>query len=141
MSVCISVPAGAPGQPNVDKITKDSVDLSWQKPSNDGGKKPTAYIIQKKSKGGNWEPCKEVPGNETNCTVPNLKEKDEVQFRVIAVNEAGEGEPSRPTSMNTVEEQPGQWLQGLGQFYFCRDSFKISLNFSSSYVAFLLITI
>ncbi|XP_061166987.1 twitchin-like isoform X9 [Saccostrea echinata] len=99
-------PSGAPGQPNIDKITKDSVDLSWIKPAKDGGKKPTSYIIQKKSKGGDWEDCKEVPGNETRCTVPNLKEKDEVQFRVIAVNEAGQGEPSRPTNMITVEQQP-----------------------------------
>ncbi|XP_052707844.1 twitchin-like isoform X13 [Crassostrea angulata] len=101
-------PAGAPGQPNVEKITKDSVDLSWQKPVKDGGKKPSAYIIEKKSKGGNWEQCKEVSGNELMCTIPNLKEKDEVQFRVIAVNDAGPGEPSRPTSMITVEEQPAR---------------------------------
>lgn len=102
------VPAGAPGQPNVEKITKDSVDLSWQKPVKDGGKKPSAYIIEKKSKGGDWEQCKEVSGNELMCTIPNLKEKDEVQFRIIAVNDAGPGEPSRPTSMITVEEQPGR---------------------------------
>nr|XP_034332878.1 twitchin isoform X27 [Crassostrea gigas] len=101
-------PAGAPGQPNVEKITKDSVDLSWQKPVKDGGKKPSAYIIEKKSKGGDWEQCKEVSGNELMCTIPNLKEKDEVQFRVIAVNDAGPGEPSRPTSMITVEEQPAR---------------------------------
>lgn len=92
----------------MDKFNKDSVDLSWQKPTKDGGKKPSAYIIQKKSKGGDWEQCKEVPGNELMCTIPNLKEKDEVQFRVIAVNDAGPGEPSRLTSMITVEEQPGR---------------------------------
>lgn len=89
----------------MDKITKDSVDLSWQKPTKDGGKKPSAYIIQKKSNEGDWEQCKEVPGNELMCTIPNLKEKDDVQFRVIAVNDAGHGEPSRPTSMIIVEEQ------------------------------------
>lgn len=48
----------------MDKFNKDSVDLSWQKPIKDGGKKPSAYIIQKKSKGGDWEQCKEVPGSE-----------------------------------------------------------------------------
>lgn len=100
-------PCWSPRTAECGQDHQGSVDLSWQKPTKDGGKKPFAYIIQKKSKGGDWEQCKEVPGNELMCTIPNLKEKDEVQFRVIAVNDAGPGEPSRPTSMITVEEQQG----------------------------------
>jgi len=45
-------PADAPDQPKVDKITKDSVSLSWKKPLNDGGSKVTGYIIQKRSPNG-----------------------------------------------------------------------------------------
>lgn len=41
--------ADAPDQPKVEKITKDSVTLSWKKPTNDGGSRITGYIIEKRS--------------------------------------------------------------------------------------------
>ncbi|XP_021346443.1 twitchin-like isoform X8 [Mizuhopecten yessoensis] len=96
--------AGAPSAPNVDKITKNSVDLSWKKPSNDGGGKITGYIVEKKKAGEDWKECAEVAG--TSCTVPNLNEGDEVQFRVTPVNAFGPGEASHPTSVIKVENQP-----------------------------------
>ena len=37
--VIITAKAGAPGSPTVDKVGKNSVDLSWTKPRNDGGSK------------------------------------------------------------------------------------------------------
>ena len=37
--------AGAPGTPTVDKVGKNSVDLSWTKPRNDGGSKIKGMII------------------------------------------------------------------------------------------------
>ena len=42
-------PADAPDQPKIDKITKESVTLSWKKPVNDGGSKITGYIIEKRT--------------------------------------------------------------------------------------------
>lgn len=39
----------------------------------------------------------EVPGSETKCTVPNLTENEEYEFRVIAVNKGGESDPSDPS--------------------------------------------
>jgi len=41
--------ADAPDQPKVEKVTKDSVTLSWKKPLNDGGSKITGYIIEKRT--------------------------------------------------------------------------------------------
>jgi len=46
--------------------------------------------------------------------VPNLKEGDELQFRVIAVNDVGRSDPSRPSTMITVEEQPNKPCMDLG---------------------------
>lgn len=45
-----------------------------------------------------WEKCAEVPGNQTKGTAPNLVEGEEYEFRVIAVNKGGPGEPSDPSS-------------------------------------------
>lgn len=41
-----------------------------------------------------WEKAAEVSGNVTKGTVPNLTEGEEYEFRVIAVNKGGPGEPS-----------------------------------------------
>lgn len=49
----------------------------------------------------------ELPGRDHSYTVPNLKDGDEVSFRIIAVNAVGPSEPSRPTDAITVQDQPG----------------------------------
>lgn len=41
-----------------------------------------------------WEKAVEVPANKTAATVPDLTEGEEYEFRVIAVNKGGPGEPS-----------------------------------------------
>ncbi|CAF1142161.1 unnamed protein product [Rotaria sordida] len=100
-------PADAPDQPKVDKITKDSVTLSWKKPLNDGGSKVTGYIIEQRTPNNrDWTQAAELPARDCTYTVPNLTEGEEVSFRVIAVNEAGPSEPSRPTDAITVQDQP-----------------------------------
>ncbi|CAG0907236.1 unnamed protein product, partial [Cyprideis torosa] len=46
-----------------------------------------------------WEKACEVPGDQTKATVPNLEEGGEYEFRVIAVNKAGPGDPSEPSDV------------------------------------------
>lgn len=54
-----------------------------------------------------WVEVAELPARDQSFTVPNLKEGEEVSFRVIAVNAVGPSEPSRPTDSITVQDQPG----------------------------------
>ncbi len=103
----ISVPAGAPPQPEIEEITADTVTLAWEKPEDDGGGKIKGYIVEKKGPDGKWVEATTVPIKDTKFTVPNLKTGDDYQFRVKAVNAAGPGEESRPTGVVKVETQPG----------------------------------
>lgn len=48
------------------------------------------------------------------CQVPKLKEGEEYFFRIIAVNEVGESEPSRPSNAIKIEEQPNKPCMDLG---------------------------
>jgi len=50
-----------------------------------------------------WEKCAEVPGTQTKGTAPNLTEGEEYEFRVIAVNKGGPGEPSDPSKNITAK--------------------------------------
>ncbi|CAM4765861.1 unnamed protein product [Rotaria magnacalcarata] len=100
-------PADAPDQPKVDKITKDSVTLSWKKPLNDGGSKITGYIIEQRTPDSDdWAEVVEIPARDSSYTIPNLTEGEEVSFRVRAINEVGPSEPSRPTDVITIQDQP-----------------------------------
>lgn len=90
-------PFGKPDKPGAPQATdwdKDHVDLEWTPPKKDGGSPITGYIIEKRPKYGSWEKAAEVPGDKTAATVPNLTEGEEYEFRVIAVNKGGPGEPS-----------------------------------------------
>jgi len=108
LSICfISATAGAPSQPRVDKVTPKSVTLSWDKPANAGGGKIQGYIVEVKPKGGDWSDASPYPIKENEFTVPNLKEGEEYQFRVKAVNEAGPGTPSAATGPVVAEKPAG----------------------------------
>lgn len=112
----MTVAAGPPSQPNVDKVTPNSVSLSWEKPTNDGGGKIQGYVVEMKSKDGDWTEVTPVPVKESSCTVPGLKEGEEYQFRVKAVNEAGPGTPSTATGPVVAEKPKGRihpFLSGL----------------------------
>lgn len=71
--------------------------MHWAPPASDGGAPIEKYLIEKRTRYGRWEPAIEVPGGETKATVPDLKEKEEYEFRVIAVNKGGQSEPSDPS--------------------------------------------
>lgn len=94
-------PWDEPSKPNnVDVVDwdKDHADLTWAKPDNDGGAPITGYVIEYKDKfGTEWVKGIEVPGDALSGTVPGLRENQQYEFRVRAINKAGPGEPSDVT--------------------------------------------
>ena len=97
-------PPSAPGEPKIVDFDNKSVTLRWTKPKDTGGRPISHYIIQKKDKFGGWFDA--LITDDDNCTatieelearVPGLSEGKWYQFRVIAVNKAGESDPSPHT--------------------------------------------
>lgn len=94
----IDVP-GPPGTPESTETSPTFISLTWTPPSTDGGSPVTHYILETKSGfSARWSKVTTERILETTFKVKQVKEDEEYQFRVIAVNKKGEGEPSQPTS-------------------------------------------
>uniref|UniRef100_A0AAG5CSE1 Twitchin n=1 Tax=Anopheles atroparvus TaxID=41427 RepID=A0AAG5CSE1_ANOAO len=109
-SVLAKNPYRAPDRPEqvaIKDYDKDYVELEWKTPENDGGSPITGYVIEKLGKySSDWEKAVEVPdGDATSAIVPDLIEGTAYQFRVRAINRAGEGEPSRPTESHIARSK------------------------------------
>jgi len=63
-----------------------------------------------KPKGGDWAAATPggLPVSDNEFVVPHLKDGQEYEFRVKAVNEAGPGEPSASTGPVVAEKPKGQ---------------------------------
>lgn len=107
-------PPSAPDRPRIGKVTKSSVELSWVRPTNDGGAPIDGYIVEKRRVGDDdWTRCNTKPHKDTRFTAEGLPEKEKFEFRVIAVNRAGESDPSKPSDIVIVEDQPGRPILDL----------------------------
>ncbi|KAM7007347.1 protein sidekick-1 [Passerculus sandwichensis] len=93
---------GSPGSPQEILVTKSSSGLTLQWTEGDSGEKPTTgYIIEARpSDEGLWDMfVKDIPRSATSYTVglDKLRQGVTYEFRVVAVNEFGYGEPSVPS--------------------------------------------
>ncbi|XP_054155728.1 twitchin-like [Oppia nitens] len=96
-------PYDEPSKPKGVEIVdwdRDHVDLKWKAPEKDGGAPIEKYIVESKDKlSADWVTALEVSGNQLEGKVvpPAIKEGQQYQFRVRAINKAGPSEPSDPT--------------------------------------------
>ncbi len=87
-------PLAVPGQARLLEAPKQGAGwlfLDWKAPA-DGGK-PKAYKVQRRNRSaGSWKTVATAILSE--ITLVDQPEKTELEYRVVALNKAGEGEPS-----------------------------------------------
>ncbi|XP_067406934.1 protein sidekick-1 isoform X3 [Emydura macquarii macquarii] len=101
---------GSPGSPQEILVTKSASGLTLQWTEGDSGNKPTTgYIIEARpSDEGLWDMfVKDIPRSATSYTVSldMLKQGVSYEFRVLAVNEFGYGEPSVPSAAVSAQTE------------------------------------
>lgn len=70
-----------------------------------------------KDRFSDWQKGHEIQGDMLEGTIPNLKENNQYEFRVSAVNKAGPGEPSDPTKPICAKNRFGK-LDDIEQLLF-----------------------
>ncbi|KAI5626876.1 immunoglobulin-like and fibronectin type III domain-containing protein 1 [Silurus asotus] len=120
-------PPGMAPQPQITDVTKDEVTIMWVPPAQDGGAPVLGYNVERRKKGSSmWvSVCKELI-QDTKCTVGSLVEDMEYEFRVTAVNRAGEGIPS--TVSNSVLAKDPTRAPGLVRNLQVTDSSNTSIS-------------
>lgn len=95
--------------PEVEEVGSDFVSLSWERPADDGGGRIAGYIVERREpKAEKWTRVNYSPVMTTQYNIANLIEDFTYEFRVIAVNDAGESKPSA-TSSRVVVKDPKGW--------------------------------
>ncbi|MCJ8729439.1 hypothetical protein PDJAM_G00106340 [Pangasius djambal] len=92
---------GQPASPKVVSAFKDCINLAWLLPTNTGGGSIIGYNLEKRKKGSNlWSQVNppDEPIREKKYAVTDVMEGAEYEFRVIAINTCGPGEPSGPSA-------------------------------------------
>lgn len=93
---CKDVPF-APERPAATNVDRTSLDVSWEPPKEDGGSPITGYIVEKRDTSRDrWSPVNKSPIPDTSYLVTGLLEGNQYEFRVRAVNKAGQSQPSVP---------------------------------------------
>lgn len=85
-------PPGAPGSPRGIDSSEDSITISWLKPRHDGGSPITGYVIEKRLiSEDKWTKGSHALIPDLTYKVGGLIENHEYEFRVAAINAAGQG--------------------------------------------------
>lgn len=117
----LGTPVGPPG-PVVDPEPVGSltaIELTWQPPVNDGGRRILGYRVEYKvSTELAWQRLPRVPADETTATVEGLVAGESYDFRILAVNAAGVGPSTqdgtdRPTLSGVIADETPPAPEGL----------------------------
>ncbi|VDM65028.1 unnamed protein product, partial [Strongylus vulgaris] len=88
------------------EITAESTILSWSPPEEENGADVTSYVIERRAVESNrWRTVGKTDANTFVFKAEGLMSKQVYGFRVMAVNEVGEGPPSQLIDIITLEEE------------------------------------
>lgn len=83
---------GAPGAPRGIDSAEDFITIAWTKPRHDGGSPITGYVIEKRMiSEDKWTKATHAHIPDLNHKMTGLIEHRDYEFRVAAVNAAGQG--------------------------------------------------
>ncbi|KAL6040735.1 hypothetical protein STEG23_017500, partial [Scotinomys teguina] len=89
---------GPPSAPDILSASNQSITLTWMAPRGPGSAHILGYLVEKRKKGSNtWMAVNEQPTSERQCTVVDLRQGCQYEFRVVAVAPSGPGEPGPPS--------------------------------------------
>ncbi|XP_048213615.1 immunoglobulin-like and fibronectin type III domain-containing protein 1 [Perognathus longimembris pacificus] len=89
---------GPPSTPAILSASSQCVTLSWAAPRGPGSAHILGYLVEKRKKGSStWTAVNDQPAPERKCTVTELRQGCQYEFRVTAVAPSGRGEPGPPS--------------------------------------------
>ena len=90
----------APGKPEAIRIHINSITICYAASKNDGGSKIVGYNIERlKNRGSRWVKCNDEPVEDLTYRITGLSEGSSYEFRIFAVNEAGESAASETSPL------------------------------------------
>lgn len=108
---------GRPNKPELVESDKNHITIKWKAPISNGGSPIIGYEIERRDKAtGRWIKLTKAPHLGTEYEDPRVQEGHQYEYRVSAVNAAGAGKPSDPSSLFTarpMKEKPRLWLDDL----------------------------
>merc|ERR1719317_1541233 len=98
-------PGKVTGEINLVDSTDESITIGWDPVTDDGGSPLLGYVVERRKKGqASWLKCNEPEDcKDTKFRVGRLQKNADYEFRVSAVNLAGEGDPSVPSRPMTSQ--------------------------------------
>ena len=95
-----------PNAIEVTGFTRNTVDLMWKRPENDGGARITGYVVESRQiPHGRWIKCNFSNLSDCQYTATSLLEDMTYEFQVIAKNAAGSvSAPSMPSEQVTCKD-------------------------------------
>ena len=116
---CLEAPQKPEGPIEYTDIKADSVKLSWQAPSDDGGSPITNYNIEyRDARRTSWTKAGSVDKDTTTWTQTKLLEDSEYVFRIVAINAKGKSEPLE--SKDVVKPKRSLGKNIVSSFLFCK---------------------
>lgn len=108
---------GRPNKPELVETDKDHITIKWKAPISNGGSPIVGYEVERRDKAtGRWVKLTKSPHPNTQYEDPRVQEGHQYEYRVTAVNAAGPGKPSDPSSLfsaRPMKEKPKLWLDDL----------------------------